>query len=196
MGVEPHTRLAGECLQPLGHLSLRGRWKCRDGQRGHATRPPQFAPGDAASRRMGSWPLAPGGVAERSNAPVLKTGVRHHRTAGSNPAPSAQPGHKQRRRWACAPRATPAGSRSGCPGVADNRCVRSHPRSHRSERCGSLFGAKVGLRLAEPSTGRPRLRRRDQRTERPLPCVSGGATEHRVRPPRAHQVTDPRPRGG
>ena len=23
MGVEPHTRLAGECLQPLGHLSLR-----------------------------------------------------------------------------------------------------------------------------------------------------------------------------
>ena len=23
MGVEPHTRLAGECLQPLGHLS----WK-------------------------------------------------------------------------------------------------------------------------------------------------------------------------
>jgi hypothetical protein len=34
---------------------------------------------------------SPGGVAERSNAPVLKTGVRHHRTAGSNPAPSAQP---------------------------------------------------------------------------------------------------------
>ena len=30
-----------------------------------------------------------GGVAERSNAPVLKTGVRQPRTAGSNPAPSA-----------------------------------------------------------------------------------------------------------
>ncbi|MEA2155024.1 MAG: hypothetical protein QOE11_1164 [Solirubrobacteraceae bacterium] len=33
--------------------------------------------------------MPPGGVAERSNAPVLKTGVRSHRTAGSNPAPSA-----------------------------------------------------------------------------------------------------------
>jgi hypothetical protein len=30
-----------------------------------------------------------GGVAEWSNAPVLKTGVRQPRTAGSNPAPSA-----------------------------------------------------------------------------------------------------------
>ena len=26
MGREPHTRLAGECLQPLGHLSRRSRW--------------------------------------------------------------------------------------------------------------------------------------------------------------------------
>jgi hypothetical protein len=32
-----------------------------------------------------------GGVAEWSNAPVLKTGVRQPRTAGSNPAPSALP---------------------------------------------------------------------------------------------------------
>ena len=64
MGREPHTRLAGECLQPLGHLS----W----------------------SWRQASIGAAPGGVAERSNAPVLKTGVRQPRTAGSNPAPSAR----------------------------------------------------------------------------------------------------------
>ncbi len=32
-----------------------------------------------------------GGVAERTKAPVLKTGVRQTRTAGSNPAPSANP---------------------------------------------------------------------------------------------------------
>ncbi len=31
MEVEPHTRLAGECLQPLGHLSRAGRLKCRGG---------------------------------------------------------------------------------------------------------------------------------------------------------------------
>jgi hypothetical protein len=29
MEFDPHTRLAGECLQPLGHLSLRSRCQCR-----------------------------------------------------------------------------------------------------------------------------------------------------------------------
>ena len=29
MEFDPHTRLAGECLQPLGHLSLRSAWQFR-----------------------------------------------------------------------------------------------------------------------------------------------------------------------
>ena len=92
MGVEPHTRLAGECLQPLGHLSGRGSSKCRDAPKKRATSPcsRRLLAGSAAShercrsktygscRRVGSWgrSSSPGGVAERSNAPVLKTGVR------------------------------------------------------------------------------------------------------------------------
>jgi hypothetical protein len=43
MEFDPHTRLAGECLQPLGHLSLDRGPKCRawsgDGERAQR-RPP------------------------------------------------------------------------------------------------------------------------------------------------------------
>jgi hypothetical protein len=56
MEFNPHTRLAGECLQPLGHLSADG--QCRARRRGHAII------------------RSPGGVAERLNATVLKTVVR------------------------------------------------------------------------------------------------------------------------
>src|SRR5881227_3152602 len=50
---KPHTRLAGECLQPLGHLS--GKW-------------PSSLEAPASGRMRGL-----GGVAERLNATVLKT---------------------------------------------------------------------------------------------------------------------------
>src|SRR5205085_8516834 len=79
MEREPHTRLAGECLQPLGHLS-RGSGQCRAWA---STRGPASI--SAASL---------GGVAERLNALVLKTSVRRPLTAGSNPAPSAPHGRR------------------------------------------------------------------------------------------------------
>ena len=67
MEREPHTRLAGECLQPLGHLSgagaargLHPRAQCR------GCIPRSRRPGVASSKALG-------GVAERLNAVVLKT---------------------------------------------------------------------------------------------------------------------------
>ena len=60
---EPLTRLAGECLQPLGHLS---------GQVGGSLE----ADTNVAGSRASIAPARHGGVAERSNALVLKTRVR------------------------------------------------------------------------------------------------------------------------
>ena len=53
MEFNPHTRLAGECLQPLGHLSAR--------------------PPSVERRTLMRSSDRPGGVAERLNATVLKT---------------------------------------------------------------------------------------------------------------------------
>ena len=64
-----------EVYAKLGQSELRGRnWQRLTGARylSHAT-----------------MPLNMGGVAERLNAPVLKTGIRVSRIAGSNPAPTA-----------------------------------------------------------------------------------------------------------
>src|SRR5437868_13446130 len=55
MELAPHTRLAGECLQPLGHLSRAA------GRRATAPSVPATPP-----------TLRRGGVAERSNAAALK----------------------------------------------------------------------------------------------------------------------------
>src|SRR5436853_2746544 len=55
---DPHTRLAGECLQPLGHLSLSGEASVEPGG------------GDRAARSICG---CLGRVAERLNAAVLKT---------------------------------------------------------------------------------------------------------------------------
>ena len=88
---------------------------------------------------------SPGGVAERSNAPVLKTGVRHHRTAGSNPAPSAQLAESvefaalcgvDRQRGAQTPETDQGRWRPREPAI----CV---PRMSRSSRCGVLWGTVV-----------------------------------------------------
>ena len=75
--LSPLTRLAGECLQPLGHLSFGPVGASVSVPRasrprvGRRQRPRKFRAGAA---RIGCcWP---GGVAERSNALVLKTRVR------------------------------------------------------------------------------------------------------------------------
>jgi hypothetical protein len=75
MEFNPHTRLAGECLQPLGHLSRagqsrryrHGRPASRLSGRSRSDRRIPPAPESLAS------PGRPGGVAERLNAAVLKT---------------------------------------------------------------------------------------------------------------------------
>src|SRR5262245_46052334 len=60
----PHTRLAGECLQPLGHLSLLSACQCRGCRRARSI----------------SWHR--GRVAERLNAAVLKTVRRRRAVSG------------------------------------------------------------------------------------------------------------------
>ncbi len=58
MEFDPHTRLAGECLQPLGHLSLGIDWEFRGCQGSHGR----------------AWRLARRErAAERSNAPATAT---------------------------------------------------------------------------------------------------------------------------
>src|SRR3954454_22915052 len=77
--LAPPTRLAGECLQPLGHLS----WErlTAGGAPGRATL------GDLAEGLPS--PPDPGGVAEWLNAAALKAVDRLRRSGGSNPSPSA-----------------------------------------------------------------------------------------------------------
>src|SRR4051794_2211615 len=77
--LAPPTRLAGECLQPLGHLS----WDVS------AAWPPGI---DSRRGDIGGLPSrarAPGGVAEWLNAAALKAVDRFRRSGGSNPSPSA-----------------------------------------------------------------------------------------------------------
>ncbi len=77
MECYPHTRLAGECLQPLGHLSRRS-GECRASTAPNAARrrvdtPGQSKAGRPARARAAARIRGPGGVAERLNATVLKT---------------------------------------------------------------------------------------------------------------------------
>ena len=69
--ISPHTRLAGECLQPLGHLS-QGSGQCKRGPRSQLPAPERGAWHHAGLIRSPDR----GGVAEWSNALVLKTRVR------------------------------------------------------------------------------------------------------------------------
>ncbi len=101
MEFDPHTRLAGECLQPLGHLSrglasleaavgwssrvrspLRSRarqTRRRSASRHERRRSAILSAGSSLGprgSRSTSLPSRQGGVAERLNAAVLKTVVR------------------------------------------------------------------------------------------------------------------------
>jgi hypothetical protein len=72
MEFDPHTRLAGECLQPLGHLSPRKRRASVEPFRPHVSLAvaigyPVASAGPAAAAAVR------GRVAERLNAAVLKT---------------------------------------------------------------------------------------------------------------------------
>ena len=77
--LAPPTRLAGECLQPLGHLS----WDVS------AAEPPAVDSRRGRNRGLPSRARAPGGVAEWLNAAALKAVDRFRRSGGSNPSPSA-----------------------------------------------------------------------------------------------------------
>src|SRR6185503_2285319 len=77
--LAPPTRLAGECLQPLGHLS----WDVS------AAGPPAVDSRRGRNRGLPSRARAPGGVAEWLNAAALKAVDRFRRSGGSNPSPSA-----------------------------------------------------------------------------------------------------------
>jgi hypothetical protein len=77
MEFNPHTRLAGECLQPLGHLSWRSSHQCKAWDR----RAVRLEVGPCRTRvracRRSIWSRPRRGllgrVAERLNAAVLKT---------------------------------------------------------------------------------------------------------------------------
>jgi hypothetical protein len=94
MEFDPHTRLAGECLQPLGHLS---RWEMASLEargRRRASGPPR--PTVPARTRAPGRPVSieaprPGGVAERLNAPVLKTGMGESPSRVRIPPPPLRP---------------------------------------------------------------------------------------------------------
>ncbi len=77
MEFNPHTRLAGECLQPLGHLSWRSSHQCKAWDRRAAGLESAGAGPTSHARRRSicSRPHrgCPGRVAERLNAAVLKT---------------------------------------------------------------------------------------------------------------------------
>ena len=75
---EPLTRLAGECLQPLGHLS-RVFGQCKGCARSAGT--------SRAAASIGSYSLRRGGRAVECTS--LENWRPCKRTAGSNPAPSA-----------------------------------------------------------------------------------------------------------
>jgi hypothetical protein len=51
MEFDPHTRLAGECLQPLGHLSLRSAWQFR-GWRAARERTASARPGETRAEPL------------------------------------------------------------------------------------------------------------------------------------------------
>jgi hypothetical protein len=73
MEFNPHTRLAGECLQPLGHLSRAGQskpFRPTIGLAGPGRRPEIH---QSPCRESLASTDEPGGVAERLNAAVLKT---------------------------------------------------------------------------------------------------------------------------
>src|ERR1035438_69437 len=76
MEFNPHTRLAGECLQPLGHLS----WN----------RDASLEPGDHAARPR-TISGCRGRVAERLNAAVLKTVRRANPVSGVRIPPLPSP---------------------------------------------------------------------------------------------------------
>src|SRR3954464_11549860 len=85
MEVSPHTRLAGECLQPLGHLSGQAsQSRASASFRRAREKAHMLPPADPAAPLRYNVPAAPGGVAERLNAPVLKTGDGRPPSAGSN----------------------------------------------------------------------------------------------------------------
>jgi hypothetical protein len=114
MGVEPHTRLAGECLQPLGHLSLRlslgsverragARWRRAAARRRLAVRSGRAsgaAPGYPAGRRTASMsdgharpePRRAARRGCRGGGPATHLWTPHRRgAAGALAAPQGKP---------------------------------------------------------------------------------------------------------
>ena len=85
MEFDPHTRLAGECLQPLGHLS--GPWVGTEmpSVKGAVALPTGSAQGAPSRARSILSPF--GRVAERLNAAVLKTVRPRERSPGFESRP-------------------------------------------------------------------------------------------------------------
>jgi site-specific DNA recombinase len=88
MEFNPHTRLAGECLQPLGHLSWRGR---PSSLKGACRVCASVAARCSRDPAIGRYGLSFGGVAERLNALVLKTRVRESGSRVRIPPPPSAP---------------------------------------------------------------------------------------------------------
>ena len=128
MEREPHTRLAGECLQPLGHLSGCGAGRWRVARRASLELAPWVS---GAAAVTSSWGI--GGVAERSNAAVLKTARGRPGPSGVRiPPPPLQrqiPLGSWRFRWQASRGPVPT-SRWGPPEDAGLRGPLAHPLAH------------------------------------------------------------------
>ena len=182
IGLTPINRLAGGCLQPLGHLSARGPYRS----------------GRSAGRLAGA---APGGVAERSNAAVLKTAAGFTGPGVRIPPPPLFPGRHEStaptdRR--CVIRSRPAQNRSA--GVST---VAQSSRSRGSEvgRAASYAAAvpldpsRSGASWRSP-TASATPERPPQRTARVAQALDGHAARHgaghaRPRRRRARPALDP-----